>query len=277
MENREFRMTDNNFSVIKELVYKSSGIVLGPHKREMVYSRLSRRLRVLKLSDFDQYCKLLANQDGEELSHFINAITTNLTSFFREQHHFDFIEQTVIPKLLAQSKHTNRIRVWSAGCSSGEEPYSIAITMAHAFPKSTWDLKILATDLDSNVLAKATTGIYPIQSLEGLSETVKRTNFVYNKQLDQYKIKPCIAQHIHFKRLNLLEKWPIKGKFDIIFCRNVVIYFDNETKNNLIRRYANLLKPGGYLFLGHSETMSREVSNFTPLGHTIYQLKESSC
>lgn len=275
MENREFRMTDANFKVIKNLVYQSSGIVLGEHKREMVYSRLSRRLRALKFNDFDQYCELLANQNSEELSHFINAITTNLTSFFREQHHFDFIKQTVIPKLLAQSKQTKRIRVWSAGCSSGEEPYSIAITMANAFTEPNWDFKILATDLDSNVLEKATTGIYPNQALAGLPEAIKRTNFVYNKQLNQYKIKPSIAQHIHFKRLNLLEKWPMKGKFDIIFCRNVVIYFDNETKNNLIRQYANLLKPGGYLFLGHSETMSREVSDFNPLGHTIYQRKES--
>lgn len=275
MDNREFRMTDNNFTVIKDLVYQSSGIVLGEHKREMVYSRLSRRLRALKLNNFDQYCSYLANQNNEELSHFINAITTNLTSFFREKHHFDFIKQTVIPKLLAQSKQTNRIRVWSAGCSSGEEPYTIAITMAHAFPKPSWDFKILATDLDSNVLNKAKTGIYPNQALEGLPESIKRTGFVYNKQLNQYKIKPSVAQSIHFKRLNLLEKWPMTGKFDIIFCRNVVIYFDNETKNNLINRYANLLKPGGYLFLGHSETMSREISDFNALGHTIYQRKES--
>ncbi len=268
-------MTDANFELIKELVYQSSGIVLGAHKREMVYSRLSRRLRALKLNSFDQYCDFLKQKNHEEFSHFINAITTNLTSFFREKHHFDFLKQSVIPKLLSQSKGERRIRIWSAGCSSGEEAYSIAMTMAPAFPANSWDLKVLATDLDSNVLARAQAAIYPSQSLNGLDDSIKRLGFVYSKQNDQFKIKPAIQKHVHFKRLNLLEKWPMQGPFDIIFCRNVVIYFDHETKNNLIRRYAQLLKPGGYLFLGHSETLSRDVTDFNALGQTIYQRKET--
>ena len=273
MENREFRMTDANFDVIKKLVYQSSGIVLGEHKREMVYSRLSRRLRALKLRDFDQYCDFISSGHKEEFSHFINAITTNLTSFFREKHHFEFLKQTVIPKLLTQEKHHRRIRCWSAGCSTGEEPYSIAMTLAPVFPAKSWDFKILATDLDSNVLAKAKNAIYPAQNVQGLDDSIKRNGFFYNKQTDQFKVKPGLQEHIHFKRLNLLENWPMKGPFDFIFCRNVVIYFDNETKNQLIRRYAQLLKPGGYLFLGHSETISREITEFTALGQTIYQRK----
>ncbi|MCU4675511.1 protein-glutamate O-methyltransferase CheR [Catenovulum sp. 2E275] len=267
-------MTSANFEFIKALVYQSSGIVLGLHKKEMVYSRLSRRLRVLKLSDFDQYCDYLSNHKPEEFSHFINAITTNLTSFFRERHHFDFLKSTLIPRILSRSNNNKRIRIWSAGCSSGEEAYSIAMTLAPNFPTQKWDFKILATDLDSNMLAKAKTAVYSEQALQGIDPQQIRQGFNLNKRTKQYKVKPDIQNLVHFRRLNLLENWPMRGTFDAIFCRNVVIYFDNQTKNNLIRRYAQLLEPHGYLFLGHSETLSREISEFNPLGHTIYQRKE---
>lgn len=264
-------MTDANFKVIRELVYDSAGIVLGEHKREMVYSRLARRLRSLNLSHFDEYCQYLESHKEQEFSHFINSITTNLTSFFRENHHFEYLKQTVIPELKKQHALDKRIRVWSAGCSTGEEPYSIAMTMVPEFSASQWDLKVLATDLDSNVLAKAKAGVYSDTNVSGLDQIIQQKGFVRNKDGSQFKIKSELQQHIHFKRLNLLAEWPMKGPFDIIFCRNVVIYFDMPTKNNLMRRYASLLRPGGYLFMGHSESMSREITDFKPLGQTIYQ------
>ncbi|WP_232824636.1 CheR family methyltransferase [Algibacillus agarilyticus] len=267
-------MTDQNFINIRDQVYKSAGIVLGDHKREMVYSRLTRRIRALKLEDFTEYLHYLDSHKDEEFSHFINAITTNLTSFFRESHHFDFLTRQVIPELKKIHAVDKRVRFWSAGCSTGEEPYSIAMTLAKDLMLPGWDVKILATDLDSNVLAKAAKGIYSDSNVETIPDQIKSNWFVRNQAGDSFKIKDIAQKNIHFKRLNLLEKWPMKGPFDVIFCRNVVIYFDQPTKDELFQRYASLLRPGGYLFLGHSESMQRGVQEFEPLGHTIYQRRK---
>ncbi len=266
-------MTDADFSHIREVVYDSAGIVLGDHKREMVYSRLSRRIRHYKLGSFSEYLQYLESHKENEFSHFINSITTNLTSFFREQHHFDFLEKTAIPKLKSWHSNDKKIRIWSAGCSTGEEPYSIAMTIKQPLALPGWDVKILATDLDSNVLAKASDGIYADLNTKQLDKKILNDCFLHNQSGDSYKIKPDYQKLIHFKRLNLLEKWPMKGPFDIIFCRNVVIYFDQQTKTDLFKRYAQMLRPGGYLFLGHSESMQRDIHELEPLGHTIYRRK----
>ncbi|SFD35853.1 CheR family methyltransferase [Pseudoalteromonas denitrificans] len=267
---KEFLLTDSEFTHIVDLVYKACGIVLGEHKREMVYSRLARRIRSLKLDNFEQYLDYLDSNKDKEFSHFINAITTNLTSFFREMHHFEFLKNTLVPELIKKNRPTKRVRIWSAGCSTGEEPYSIAMTVANMFPIG-WDVKILATDLDSNVLAKASNGEYSANSTTGLeAETLKKW-FFKDKQGDNYKVKPELKKMIHFKRLNLLQKWPMKGPFDFIFCRNVVIYFDIATKENLFQNYADILTPDSYLFLGHSESMSKEQKRFSGLGKTIYK------
>jgi len=266
---KEFLLTDSEFTHIVDLVYKACGIVLGEHKREMVYSRLARRIRSLKLSNFEQYIDYLESNKDEEFSHFINAITTNLTSFFREMHHFEFLKNTLVPKLLKENRSTKRVRIWSAGCSTGEEPYSIAMTVAGMFPIG-WDVKILATDLDSNVLAKASSGEYSANSTTGLEPEILKNWFFKDKQGENYKVKPELKKMIHFKRLNLLQGWPMKGPFDFIFCRNVVIYFDKETKEKLFNNYSNILVSKGHLFLGHSESMSKEQKNFSGLGKTIY-------
>ncbi|AWB69108.1 chemotaxis protein CheR [Saccharobesus litoralis] len=264
-------MTDQDFLRIRDQVYATAGIVLGDHKREMVYSRLARRLRLYKHTDFATYLNYLEQNKEQEYSHFINAITTNLTSFFREKHHFEFLQTTAAADIRKWHALDKRVRIWSAGCSTGEEPYSIAMTAIPELVKPGWDVKILATDLDSNVLAKAASGVYSDSNVEGMDDTLKRTWFVRNATSTSYKVKDSLQKHISFKRLNLLEPWPMKGPFDIIFCRNVVIYFDQPTKDALFQRYAELLRPGGYLFLGHSESMQRGIQEFEPLGHTIYR------
>lgn len=269
-ENKEFSMTETDYRFISQTVYDECGIVLTEQKKDMVYSRLARRIRALKLPNFSRYIEYLENNKDKEFVEFINAITTNLTSFFREPHHFDFLKQTILPEMKRNHQLDRRVRIWSAGCSTGMEPYTIAMTMANAFPKG-WDFKILATDLDTNVLATAKEGIYQGQSVTGINDEILANHFLHDKEGERYKVKDRLRKMITFKQLNLLEPWPMKGEFDVIFCRNVVIYFDLETKNKLFERYAQLLRPNGYLILGHSETMSRDVTMFKSLGRTIYQ------
>ncbi|KTD98635.1 MULTISPECIES: protein-glutamate O-methyltransferase CheR [unclassified Pseudoalteromonas] len=269
---KEFLCTDRDFKDIANLVYNACGIVLGDHKREMVYSRLARRIRALKLNDFKAYLAYLDTHKDKEFDAFINAITTNLTSFFREFHHFEFIKSELVPSLLKSNKDTKRVRIWSAGCSTGEEPYSLAMTLNNAFP-SNWDVKILATDLDSNVLEKAQKGVYTAANVNGLDDFHLKRWFLKSKDGEHYKVKDKLRECISFKRLNLLQDWPMKGPFDLILCRNVVIYFDKETKDHLFKRYANILSEHGYLFLGHSESMGKEHSNYKNLGKTMYQLR----
>ncbi|WP_440054349.1 CheR family methyltransferase [Pseudoalteromonas sp. T1lg65] len=266
---REFLLTDDDFSTISAKVYETCGIVLGPHKREMIYSRLARRIRANGLNSFSHYLQFL-EEHTEEFSHFINAITTNLTSFFREKHHFDFLLTKVIPEVKARHRVDKRVRIWSAGCSTGEEPYTIAMTIANAFPRD-WDVKILATDLDSNVLARGSAGEYNAKSITGLGPDMLKDFFLKSPDGGTYKVKPALQKLIHFKRLNLLETWPMKGPFDFIFCRNVLIYFDKETKERLFDGFRELLVSDGYLFIGHSETMGKDTKGFKNLGKTIYQ------
>lgn len=269
-ENKEFAMTSSDYQFIRTTVYDECGIVLGEHKKDMVYSRLARRIRALRLSTFSQYIDYLKDNMDAEFGHFINSITTNLTSFFREPHHFEFLSEQALQEIKANHLMDKRVRIWSAGCSTGMEPYSIAMTMSKAIP-SNWDFKILATDLDTNVLATAKEGVYEAQNVTGINKGILSEHFLHDASGQKYRVKDSIRKLITFKQLNLLERWPMKGPFDIIFCRNVVIYFDLETKNKLFQRYAELLRPNGYLILGHSETMSKEVTCFHSLGKTIYQ------
>lgn len=277
-KHREFPMTDSNFAHIREVAYQRTGIVLGDHKREMVYSRLARRCRALGASNFDEYIRILEMSDGDELSHFVNSITTNLTSFFREQHHFEFLLETVLPDVFEANTASRRVRIWSAGCSTGEEPYSIAITLHKFLQKNavryrSWDVKILATDLDSNVLAHGKRGVYHISGSDGLSTEDRREYFDELDQGNNHELiaKDKIRNMITFNRLNLLHKWPMKGQFDVIFCRNVVIYFDKSTQKVLFDRYANVLKDPGYLMIGHSENLHRVTDRFKALGGTRYK------
>ncbi len=268
---KEFPFTDTDFATISEWVYDACGIVLGSHKREMVYSRLTKRIRLLKLDTFKAYLDYVEAYREIEFSEFINALTTNLTSFFREQHHFDYLREHIVPLLLERNRHSKRIRIWSAGCSTGEEPYSIAMTINDLLPCSGWDIKILATDLDSNVLTTAQAGCYAYSKVEGLSPELIKRCFLRSADGEIAKVKPEIMQLIHFKRLNLLEPWPMKGLFDVIFCRNVVIYFDKVTKDRLFNQFARQMSNDGYLFLGHSESMGAHQSAFKNLGKTMYR------
>ncbi len=267
----EFKFTEKDFRFIVKYIAEHAGIVLSDAKRDLVYGRLVRRLRALRLSTFSEYCDLLIQDNEVELEHFVNALTTNLTSFFREPHHFDYLQQTVFPHLL-KTKQKKEIRIWSAGCSTGEEPYGIAIAAAESVPAD-WDIQILATDLDSNVVAKAQQGIYNLDRVEGIENARLKRWFRKGSGSNAGKVKVSseLQELITFHQLNLLHQWPMKTLFDIIFCRNVVIYFDKETQKVLFDRYANQLVSDGHLFIGHSETMYKVCDRFSLLGHTIYQ------
>lgn len=268
---KEFLMTDQDFKRIVDLSGKYTGIVLGEHKKDMVYGRIARRIRKLAHSSFSQYLNFLEANPDQELSEFINAITTNLTSFFRENHHFKYLESDVLPGYRKKNATRKKLRVWSAGCSTGQEPYSIAITLKKfAFPTD-WDVKVLATDLDSNVLDKAANGVYSGSDVDGLDPAMVKRYFDRSSRSSDVKVKDSIRERLFFKRLNLLEKWPMKGPFDIIFCRNVVIYFDKPTQRKLFDNYANMLEIGGYLFIGHSENLHGISDRFESLGNTVYR------
>ena len=270
--NSDAVLTGKDFNFICQFVYQESGIVLNDSKREMVYRRLTRIIRDRKLDSFSQYCQLLKNNPEQEKNYFINAITTNLTSFFREHHHFDYLATTELPRLIKRG--TKKIRIWSSACSTGEEPYSIAMTVMKTMKPhlASWDVKILATDIDSNVLAKAKSGIYPDKD-DILPLKIKKNFFKQGKDANRNKIKVNneLQSLITFKQLNLLHEWPMKGPFDVIFCRNVVIYFDKETQQELFARYYDLLAPGGLLMLGHSENLGRYQKHFINVGRTIFR------
>ncbi|MCO7226116.1 protein-glutamate O-methyltransferase CheR [Pleionea sp. CnH1-48] len=267
---KEFIFTKTDFDQVRSLIFNQAGINLAEHKFDMVYGRLARRLRELKLSTVKEYLQSLESAE-DEMVNFINAITTNLTYFFREEHHFDYLKNTVIDELVAKHKHDQRIRVWSAGCSTGEEPYSISMTLSSLIAgRKNWDIKILATDLDTNVLDKARTGVYECEKVDKLPSSVISMGFNRGKQADLYQVKSRIRSAIHFKHLNLMKPWPMKGAFDVIFCRNVLIYFNKETQQKLIRRFYDKLTPGGYLMLGHSESIGEMGAKFESKGKTIF-------
>lgn len=271
----EFEFTDVDFARIQGLVYSHAGISLSDAKRNLVYSRLARRLRRLNLTTFAAYTDYLQTHLDTELTDFLNAITTNLTSFFRENHHFETLRRLVLPELMRNSAR-RRIRIWSAGCSTGEEPYSIAMTVKEAVPESSgWDVKILATDLDTNVLQKARDGIYDEERVQQIPKArlqrwMRRGS---GANAGQVRVNSELQDMIQFNQLNLMESWPMRGPFDVIFCRNVVIYFDKDTQRRLFDRFADLLTPEGYLFVGHSETLYKVTERFELQGQTVYRKK----
>ncbi len=267
---REFEFTRKDFEYIRDMVGERTGIVLSDHKENMVYGRLTRRIRQLRLGSFREYIDLLQEGDGEELIEFTNALTTNLTAFFREPHHFDYLAETVMPFLLSK-RNNRRLRIWSAGCSTGEEPYTLAMVLMESIQNiGGWDVKILATDLDSNVVAKGKAGIYSAERITGISKARQAKWFRKDTTSGQVVVDDALRNLITFKQLNLLHPWPMKGPFDVIFCRNVIIYFNKDTQSKLFDRYANMLAPDGYLFVGHSETLHKVTDRFRLLGKTIY-------
>lgn len=272
-EAREFRFSDDNFEQLRRIALEHTGIVLGENKRQMMYGRLARRIRQLGLGSFDEYCARLEQDPDSELGELINAITTNLTSFFRENHHFEHLAQTALPEAMTRNAATRRLRIWSAGCSTGEEPYSIAMTLAESANLSGWDARILATDIDTNVVARADSGVYAAERVADMDP--KRQRRWFDKGVGENAGKLRVRRELHdliaFRALNLLGPWPMRGPFDIIFCRNVVIYFDKETQRKLFARYADILAPGGYLYIGHSETLFKICDRFESIGGTVYR------
>ena len=273
------QLSEDDFKFICQFVYDTTGIVLNDSKREMLYRRLTRIIRERKLNSFSEYCQLLIDQGEQEKDFFINAITTNLTSFFRENHHFEYLTNEEIPALIksktAEANGKKRLRVWSSASSTGEEPYSIAITILEAMKNDLpeWDIKILATDIDSNVLAKGKAGIYDVNRIEDIPQKFKQNYFFQGcgKSSQRVKVHDKLKNLITFKQLNLLHDWPMKGPFDAIFCRNVIIYFDKKTQLELFARYYEMLAPGGVLFLGHSENLGHYQQYFSNVGRTIFR------
>ncbi len=269
---REFAFTEHHFRRIRETVYQYCGINLLDSKQDMVYSRLTRRLRATRHTSFDSYLDLALN-DAQEFTELVNALTTNLTAFFRESHHFAYLARELVPQWLKRSKR-HPIRIWSAGCSTGEEPYSIAITLTeHAPPEHIRQFTILATDVDHNVIQRAATGIYSLDRVAELDHRQRKCCFRRGRGQHEGKVKVVapIRQLIEFQPLNLLAPWPFNQPFDLIFCRNVVIYFDKPTQQKLFTRIADQLVDGGHLFLGHSESLYQVSDRFEPLGQTIYR------
>ncbi|MEN8178004.1 MAG: protein-glutamate O-methyltransferase [Pseudomonadota bacterium] len=272
---REFEFTRKDFDFLRRISNQRTGIVVSDDKFDMFYSRLSRRVRKLGMSSFSEYCELIRREpEGDEMVELINAITTNLTAFFRENHHFEYLSATVVPELIKENAAKREINIWSAGCSTGEEPYSLSISLLEALAgRNGWKAKILATDIDSNVLTRAASGVYAMERVNGLSDQRLRRWFQKGAgaQGGKVRLKPEVQRQIEFGQLNLMQNWSLDAPKDVIFCRNVIIYFDKDSKLRLIDRYADYLKPGGHLFIGHSESLFKLTDRFELIGQTVYR------
>lgn len=266
-------MSDADFDAFTRLIHAQTGIVITDAKRSMLVSRLSRRLRKLGLPDFSSYRKILESGDNEvERRELVSVITTNVTSFFREPVHFERLKD-MIPAFDKRARAGERIRLWSAGCSSGEEPYSIAMTLRENWKDiSGVDLRILATDIDPEMVAHARRGEYSQQQIGDTPPDILCRHIAPAGGTSSSLINPALREHIRFEELNLLGPWPFGGSFDVIFCRNVVIYFDAPTRKRLWTRFAERLRPGGTLFIGHSERVDAELEVYLkPDGVTQYR------
>ncbi|GGY31409.1 CheR family methyltransferase [Pseudoduganella albidiflava] len=271
---KEFDFNGRDFERVRGLIYKRAGISLADSKQEMVYSRLARRLRATGITSFAKYLDdLEAGRMPTEWESFTNALTTNLTSFFREAHHFPLLAEHV-------KKHKGEtLNIWCSASSTGEEPYSIAITVCEALNTLTPPVHIIATDIDTNVLATAANGIYPIERIEKLTAEQQRRFFLKGKgdKAGMVRARPELRQLITYRPLNLLEeRWDIRGPFDVIFCRNVMIYFDKATQRKILSRFVPLMKPDGLLFAGHSENFLYVSDSLKLRGKTVYELDNAA-
>lgn len=271
---REFHFTDKDFESVCKLIYSHAGISLNASKKDMVYSRLARRLRATGLSTFRDYLRLLESNNHAEWQAFTNALTTNLTSFFRENHHFPILAEHV-------RKHMGHhpINLWCSAVSTGEEAYSMAMTMVDLFNSYTPPVHIIATDLDTNVLSKAEAGVYPMEQLGKLPADTVRRFFLKGAGIPEgyAQVRPELRNMISFRQINLLHQhWPLRPPFDAIFCRNVMIYFDKPTQLQILQRFMPLLRPDGLLFAGHSESFHHAAAYFKLVGSTVYQVAEKA-
>lgn len=267
---RDLHFTDEDFRIVRELLYDRTGIALTAVKNHMAYARLAKHVRRLGVRRFSDYLALLRSEEGAgEWEHFINALTTNLTSFFREAHHFDMLGQHAQQHASSGEPY----RVWSSASSTGEEPYSIAMTLAPLLRAGNY--QIVASDIDTHVLQKAATGVYALERIAKLSDSQLKQFFLRGKGVNEgmVKIKSGLMRHMEFRQINLVDRsWPAIGQFDVIFCRNVLIYFDKPTQAGILEHFAQYLKPHGLLLLGHSENIQHITETFTPCGKTAYRL-----
>lgn len=274
-----YELRPAEFESIRELVLENTGISLSDSKKELVKRRFAPRLKALGLHSYSEYVQYVNDNYEMESSHFCNAITTNLTSFFRENHHFDFLTQTGLPQLL--KRNSRKLRIWSAGCSTGQEAYCIAVTLLKAIPDAlSRDMRILATDLDENCLATARAGAWCAKEFERVPPAIIAEYFskgfvnVKSLRRDAYVANDKLRSMITFNKLNLMQPWPMNGLFDVIFCRNVFIYFDKGTQEKILQNFARYQSPGSYLCLGHSETVSNPGAlGYQLIGKTTYLRK----
>jgi chemotaxis protein methyltransferase CheR len=269
-------LTDDNFTKFKDLIYNKCGICLHEGKKELVRARLNKRLRQTGIKTFSDYYKYLTQEDnGNELVVMLDAISTNKTSFFREIKHFDFLKEHVFPKYAA-GEYGNRLRFWSAACSSGEEPYTLAVSLLEYLGNKSFDIKILATDISTKVLGEAQRGVYPEDRIEDIPGPLIRNYFQqgHGRQKGFYRVKPNLRNIISFKRFNLMDKFPFNTVFQFIFCRNVMIYFDKKTQERLVNKFYHCIIPGGYLMIGHSESLTGVNHPFKYIQPSVYQKDE---
>jgi len=269
-------VTGREFREFAAFVHRQTGIALNEAKRPLVCARLRKRLRHYGYTRLQQYYDHLIERDpeGEELVRMVNALTTNKTEFFREAHHFDLLRTEILARRTA-GPGPRRLRVWSAGCSSGEEAYSIAFTVLESLPGVIdWDVRVLASDIDTDVLARAERGVYLAERAADVPTALRERYFLRGRGANEglVRVRPEAARLVTFRRINLRdEAWPIRAAFDAIFCRNVLIYFDRALQQEVIRRLVEHLQPGGYLFLGHSESLLGMGMGLRPVGKTVYK------
>ncbi|MCA9728207.1 MAG: protein-glutamate O-methyltransferase [Candidatus Eisenbacteria bacterium] len=269
------RLSDEQFGGIQSLLKRVCGINLGDNKKELVQARLGKRIRQLGLDDYREYLEFLgADESGNELIDMVDALSTNVTSFFREGDHFDYLRDEILPRCHKEAVRSgHRLRIWSAGCSSGEEPYSIGIQVAETLDLRRWDFKVLATDISTRMVRLARRAIYEPDRLRSMEAKLISKYFLPTAPgaTSALQVRDEIRGRVQVARLNLLERWPMKGPFDVIFCRNVMIYFDQPTRRQLIRRYHHLLAPRGTLFVGHSESLAGIDHDFRYIRPSVYE------
>ncbi|MEO5865261.1 MAG: protein-glutamate O-methyltransferase CheR [Nitrospiraceae bacterium] len=268
----EYSISPKEFEQFRALIYQECGISLNESKKTLLVSRLSKRLRTLELDSFQAYYDLVAGQtESDEFTLLLDLVSTNKTDFFREPKHFDFLREQILPTL----QSTRRVRIWSSASSSGEEPYTIAMTLYDSVPDpGRWDFNILASDISTRVLARAASGVYEDERVRDLPAEIVERHFLKGKgdRAGMIKVKPHLTQMVRYRRINLMDDtYPIKAPLDLIFCRNVMIYFDRPTQAKLVSKFHRYLKPGGYLFIGHSESLQRLDQPFKSVAPTIYQ------
>lgn len=267
-------LTEADFRRVAELTRQTAGINLQRGKEGLVRARLARRLRALDLASFNEYLALLSSEKSPvELKEMVDALTTNKTSFFRESQHFDYLRQTLLPATVASGKAPS---IWSAGCSSGEEPVTLAVVLHECLPEALLRRsRILATDISARVLDRAREARYPAEQLAELPRDVVRRHFVPEPGGATWQVSEPVRRMIHFARLNLMGEWPMQGPFDVVFCRNVMIYFDKPTQGRLVRRFWDMLSPGGHLFVGHSESLTGLDHEFRYVQPAVYRKEDA--